>query len=313
MLAFRGSAAGPPRRGVGGTATAEDFAQHDGRPQPVISDRAALVPDLQRALGNLVSDAREGLQELLGKRDTVDEETCALCTKRRIMAEVRQLRGELGLEAGDAAPHREEPRCCRCRCGLASAIEAGHARCEELRAVSALLQRYTLPPRACGIRHCSLNQPEKPLQASVAEEQTATHTAQATQQTTGDHDEEGELCAICQEPCRPGGAGGGGSALRCGHAFHPQCIAQWTLSGAAQHSKCPTCRQDIVDQPTDHAAPPAGVHGDAGLPGFDPEYAYPLGDVAHVLFRLGGPLGDFMIPLAPGAWRPQTPEEEPPL
>jgi hypothetical protein len=51
-----------------------------------------------------------------------------------------------------------------------------------------------------------------------------------------------EGCAICLRPLHPGGDG-----LSCGHRFHLQCLAAWTLSAADNHSACPTCRQEIVD------------------------------------------------------------------
>jgi len=47
-------------------------------------------------------------------------------------------------------------------------------------------------------------------------------------------------CAICLEPLKDGRFGGAGQ-LRCGHAFHKECIARWLDRGAVN---CPVCRTD---------------------------------------------------------------------
>jgi hypothetical protein len=52
-------------------------------------------------------------------------------------------------------------------------------------------------------------------------------------------------CAICLRPLPTGS-----DTLRCGHSFHLQCLAAWTLSASYAndaHSMCPSCRTDIID------------------------------------------------------------------
>eukprot|EP01043_Picozoa_sp_COSAG02_P021865 COSAG02_NODE_1122_length_14450_cov_4.124173_1_plen_622_part_00 len=51
-----------------------------------------------------------------------------------------------------------------------------------------------------------------------------------------------DLCAVCQAPCSD-------TPLKCGHALHPQCLAEWTLSNAEQRGNCPTCRQPLNSRP----------------------------------------------------------------
>eukprot|EP01047_Picozoa_sp_COSAG01_P090497 COSAG01_NODE_22331_length_860_cov_0.943495_2_plen_168_part_00 len=36
------------------------------------------------------------------------------------------------------------------------------------------------------------------------------------------------------------------NSLTCGHAFCTGCIAQWTLSRAANRHRCPTCRKEMT-------------------------------------------------------------------
>lgn len=67
-----------------------------------------------------------------------------------------------------------------------------------------------------------------------------------------DDDEDADLCAVCQAPCSD-------TPLNCGHALHPQCLAEWTLSNAQQRGNCPTCRQPLASRPrspTDRRSPP---------------------------------------------------------
>ena len=54
-------------------------------------------------------------------------------------------------------------------------------------------------------------------------------------------------CAICLR------SASGADALRCGHRFHLQCLAAWTLSAAANCAMCPSCRTDIIDPAEKHA------------------------------------------------------------
>ena len=55
-------------------------------------------------------------------------------------------------------------------------------------------------------------------------------------------------CAICLGACK------GAEALRCGHRFHLQCLAAWTLSAAANCAMCPSCRTDIIDPAEKHTS-----------------------------------------------------------
>lgn len=54
--------------------------------------------------------------------------------------------------------------------------------------------------------------------------------------------QEGDLCAVCQATCSD-------TPLNCGHALHPQCLAEWTLSNAEQRGNCPTCRKPLATRP----------------------------------------------------------------
>eukprot|EP01043_Picozoa_sp_COSAG02_P001168 COSAG02_NODE_23_length_52893_cov_58.101868_48_plen_608_part_00 len=54
--------------------------------------------------------------------------------------------------------------------------------------------------------------------------------------------QDGDLCAVCQAECSD-------TPLKCGHALHPQCLAEWTLSNAEQRGNCPTCRQPLASRP----------------------------------------------------------------
>jgi rubrerythrin len=48
-------------------------------------------------------------------------------------------------------------------------------------------------------------------------------------------------CGICLRDIKESRA----NSLTCGHAFCTGCIAKWTLSGAANRRRCPTCRTDM--------------------------------------------------------------------
>eukprot|EP01046_Picozoa_sp_COSAG06_P072680 COSAG06_NODE_21377_length_759_cov_0.996970_1_plen_152_part_10 len=49
-------------------------------------------------------------------------------------------------------------------------------------------------------------------------------------------------CPICLRMLAPSA-----DALRCGHQFHLQCLAAWTLSSAGNRTRCPACRTEIID------------------------------------------------------------------
>eukprot|EP01043_Picozoa_sp_COSAG02_P012919 COSAG02_NODE_509_length_20882_cov_71.811914_5_plen_467_part_00 len=54
--------------------------------------------------------------------------------------------------------------------------------------------------------------------------------------------ETNQACPICLRQLQQSA-----DALRCGHKFHLQCLAAWTLSAAGNHSRCPSCRIEIID------------------------------------------------------------------
>ena len=52
---------------------------------------------------------------------------------------------------------------------------------------------------------------------------------------------DGELCAICLEPCTTGQRV---AAIRaCGHEFHADCVRPWL----SHNDRCPVCRTAVSD------------------------------------------------------------------
>lgn len=74
--------------------------------------------------------------------------------------------------------------------------------------------------------------------------------------------QDGDLCAVCQAPCSD-------TPLKCGHALHPQCLAEWTLSNAEQRGNCPTCRQPLASRPRSPPDRNLSTPRIATPPGFD--------------------------------------------
>jgi len=58
-------------------------------------------------------------------------------------------------------------------------------------------------------------------------------------------------CAICREDNNPTDSVG----LRCGHAFHRDCIEGWRASGMVNSNRCPECRR-IIPAGDDYAPYP---------------------------------------------------------
>lgn len=51
-------------------------------------------------------------------------------------------------------------------------------------------------------------------------------------------EEEGSVCLVCHEVLSVSAIG----ALRCGHVYHPNCIAQWLAQGEDESGECPQCK-----------------------------------------------------------------------
>ena len=95
-------------------------------------------------------------------------------------------------------------------------------------------------PNTEGVRASEAREPTPTEDSANAEPEAM--AAAPRKQDSWEGWQEGDLCAVCQAPCSD-------TPLKCGHALHPQCLAEWTLSNAEQRGNCPTCRQPLTSRP----------------------------------------------------------------
>ena len=95
-------------------------------------------------------------------------------------------------------------------------------------------------PNTEGARDSEAREPTPAEESATAEPEAVVAAPRKQDSWEGWH--EGDLCAVCQAPCSD-------TPLNCGHALHPQCLAEWTLSNAEQRGNCPTCRQPLTSRP----------------------------------------------------------------
>lgn len=100
--------------------------------------------------------------------------------------------------------------------------------------------------------HISESRGPTPTEESMGTVSEPDAVAQQNVQDGWDGWQDGDLCAVCQAPCSD-------TPLKCGHALHPQCLAEWTLSNAEQRGNCPTCRQPLASRPRSPAEIDAGT------------------------------------------------------